>query len=97
MVLSACGPITATFSLVLEQGHRLVREPPGQVVALARHRGDHHRVLGDVRVVEEAEGELDPGEPGEADRGLEGTGVDVVKLARADRGRGHVLPRLVTA
>jgi hypothetical protein len=46
--------------LVLEQGHRLVREPAGQLVALARRGGDLHRIFGDVRVVEQAEGELVP-------------------------------------
>lgn len=46
--------------LVLEQGHRLVREPSGLVVALAGHGVDLDRVLGDIGVVEQAEGELVP-------------------------------------
>ena len=44
--------------VVLEQGHRLGREPLGQVVAFSREGFALDRLFGNIRVVEQAQGEL---------------------------------------
>ena len=64
---------------------------PREAHPAAQHVGQHRARRRDRHAVELRVARHHRREPGEPECGLEGTGVDVVELARADGGRRHVL------